>query len=54
MPNYVIPRLRGVTIETDYEVANQRNVIVASQSLGFNQLVAAASSNRPAVRVPYS
>ena len=54
MPNYVIPRLRGVTIETDYEVANQRNVIVASQSLGFNQLVAASGSNRPAVRVPYS
>ena len=39
-PNYVIPRLKGVTIETDYEVANQRNVIVATQSLGFDELVA--------------
>jgi len=38
--NHVIPRLRGVTVEQDYEVLNQRRVIVASQSLGFNQLVA--------------
>ena len=38
--NHVIPRLRGVSVEQDYEVMNQRNVIVASQSLGFNQLVA--------------
>ena len=37
--NHVIPRLRGVNVETDYEVAAQRRVIVASQSLGFNQLV---------------
>ena len=36
--NHVIPRLRGVSIEQDYEVMMQRNVIVASQSLGFNQL----------------
>jgi len=36
--NHVIPRLRGVSVEQDYEVMNQRNVIVASQSLGFNQL----------------
>ena len=37
--NHVIPRLRGVAVEQDYEVLNQRRVIVASQSLGFNQLV---------------
>ena len=37
--NFVIPRLRGVAVEQDYEVANQRRVIVATQSLGFNQLV---------------
>jgi HK97 family phage prohead protease len=37
--NHVIPRLRGVSVEQDYEVLNQRRVIVASQSLGFNQLV---------------
>ena len=35
---FVIPRLRGVNIETDYEVANQRNVLMASQSLGFTAL----------------
>ena len=35
---FVIPRLRGVTIETDYEVAQQRNVLVASQALGFKAL----------------
>jgi HK97 family phage prohead protease len=38
--NHVVPRLRGVSVEQDYEVLNQRRVIVASQSLGFNQLVA--------------
>jgi HK97 family phage prohead protease len=36
--NFVIPRLRGVSVEQDYEVLKQRNIIVASQSLGFNQL----------------
>ena len=35
---FVIPRLRGVTIETDYEVGKQRNVLVASQALGFKAL----------------
>ena len=43
--NFVIPRLRGVTVEQDYEVANQRRVIVATQSLGFNQLVADTASD---------
>ena len=49
--NYVIPRLRGITVEKDYEVGNQRNVIVATQSLGFNELVADAASNRSCVKV---
>ena len=35
---FVIPRLRGVNIETEYQVAKQRNVLVASQSLGFTAL----------------
>ena len=52
--NYVIPRLRGVNIETDYEVANQRNVIVATQSLGFEELVAGSGTNQPSIRLPYS
>ena len=49
--NYVIPRLRGVAVEQDYEVGNQRRVIVASQSLGFNELVADDAANRSAVKV---
>ena len=43
--NFAIPRLRGVNVEQDYEVMNQRNVVVASQSLGFNQLVADTSAD---------
>ena len=42
--NYVMPRLRGVTIESDYEVANQRRVLVASQRLGFLDLIDGATS----------
>jgi len=42
--NYVMPRLRGVTIESDYEVANQRRVLVASQRLGFTDMIDGATS----------
>ena len=35
---FVVGRLRGVSIETDYEVGKQRNVLVASQALGFKAL----------------
>ncbi|MEK9699894.1 MAG: hypothetical protein VW270_29210, partial [Candidatus Poseidoniales archaeon] len=42
--NYVMPRLRGVTVESDYEVANQRRVLVASQRLGFLDLIDGATS----------
>ena len=49
--NYAIPRLRGITVETDYEVGNQRNVIVASQALGFEELVADSAGNRSAVKI---
>jgi HK97 family phage prohead protease/HK97 family phage major capsid protein len=42
--NYVMPRLRGVTVESDYEVANQRRVLVASQRLGFIDLIDNATS----------
>ena len=35
---FVIPRLKGVSIETDYQVGKQRNVLVASQALGFKAL----------------
>lgn len=51
--NYVIPRLRNVKVERDYEVANQRSVVVASQSLGFEELVDGAAGNEPAVAINY-
>ena len=49
--NYVLPRLRGVTVEQDYEVMNQRRVIVATQSLGFNEIVAGASGDQPSIKI---
>ena len=51
--NYVIPRLRGVSVEQDYEVMNQRRVLVATQNLGFEQLVAASGSNKPAIKIDW-
>ena len=42
--NYVVPRLRGMTIESDYEVANQRRVLVASQRIGFTDMIDGATS----------
>ena len=42
--NFVMPRLRGVTVESDYEVANQRRVLVASQRIGFTDLIDGATS----------
>ena len=51
--NYVIPRLRGVTVEQDYEVMNQRRVIVASQSLGFEEILAGTTGNEPAVKIDF-
>jgi HK97 family phage prohead protease/HK97 family phage major capsid protein len=44
---FVIPRLRGVTVETDYEVQKQRKAIVASQSLGFTSIYAGADGAKP-------
>jgi HK97 family phage prohead protease/HK97 family phage major capsid protein len=50
--NYVMPRLRGVTVEQDYEVMNQRRVIVASQSLGFEEILAGdGAGNEPVVKI---
>ena len=36
--NFVVPVLRGVTVESDYEVANQHRVLVATQRRGFDNL----------------
>jgi len=42
--NYIMPRLRGVTIESDYDVENQRRVLVASQRIGFTDIIEDATS----------
>ena len=36
--SFVIPRLAGVNIESEYSVENQRTAVVASQSLGFTRV----------------
>ena len=36
---FAMGRLRGMTLESDYEVANQRRVLVASQRIGFIDLI---------------
>ena len=51
--NYVIPRLRGVSVEQDYEVMNQRRVLVASQSLGFEEIIAGATGAEPVVKIDH-
>ena len=52
--NYVVPRLRGVTVEQDYEVMNQRRVIVASQSLGFEEILAGdGAGNEPVIKIDH-
>ena len=49
--NFVIPRLRGVNVEQDYEVMNQRRVIVATQNLGFTQLAADTTNDKSVVKL---
>lgn len=51
--NYLIPRLRGISVEQDYEVMEQRRVIVATQSLGFNQILPAAGIDIPSIKLTY-
>ena len=42
--NFVIPRLRGMTVETEYSAILQRRAIVATQRLGFSHLIASAKA----------
>jgi HK97 family phage prohead protease len=42
--NYLRPRLRGLVVESDYSVEEQRRVLVASQRLGFIDLIDNATS----------
>ena len=51
--SFVVPRLRGVTVEQDYEIANQRRVLVAAQNLGFTKVVPSVGTHNAAVRIRY-
>ncbi len=42
--NFVVPRLRGVTLESDYETGNQRTLLVATQRIGFSEIIASATA----------
>lgn len=42
--NFLIPRLRGVTLQSDYDVERQRRVLVATQRLGFSSIISAAKA----------
>jgi hypothetical protein len=42
--NFVIPRLRGMTVESEYSVDRQHTLLVASQRLGFDEVIPNAPS----------
>lgn len=42
--NFLVPRLRGVTLQSDYDVEKQTRVLVATQRLGFSSIVTAAKA----------
>lgn len=42
--NYLVPRLRGMTMETQYDAVNQRNALVLTQRLGFIDIIDGAAS----------
>jgi len=52
--NYVIPRLRGIKLETDYEVMAQRSVIVGSQALGFEELTAGVAGHDGCIKIDFA
>ena len=52
--NFIVPRLRGVTVEQDIEVANQRRLLVATQHLGFDELFGSAANKAAAVYAVYN
>lgn len=52
--NFIIPRLRGVTLEQDYEVARQRRLLVGTQHLGFDELFASAPNKAAVTHTVYN
>jgi len=52
--NFIIPRLRGITVEQDYEVSAQRRVLVATQHLGFDELFDSAGGKAAATHAVFN
>jgi HK97 family phage prohead protease len=42
--NFVVPRQRGVTVESQYLVENQHRVLTTTQRLGFNEVIKDATA----------
>lgn len=42
--NFIVPRLRGMTVESDYQTEEQRTVLVTSQRFGFDEIIPNAAS----------
>jgi hypothetical protein len=42
--NYLVPRLRGLTVESTYETVAQRRALVATQRIGFTDIINGAAS----------
>lgn len=42
--NFLVPRLRGLTVESDYSVEDQHRVLVTTQRLGFKEIIPNAKS----------
>jgi len=42
--NFIMPRLRGMRVESDYSVKDQNRVLVATQRLGFDDIITDAKS----------
>jgi HK97 family phage prohead protease/HK97 family phage major capsid protein len=51
--NFLMPRLRGLRLESEYVVAEQRRVLVASQRIGFTDIIDGAA-NKWALKLPAS
>lgn len=42
--NYIVPRLRGLTVESEYQTVSQRRALVATQRIGFIDIINSATS----------
>lgn len=42
--NFIMPRLRGITVESEYQTVEQRRALVATQRIGFDDIITGAAS----------